>query len=104
SSTTTTTTSTTSSTMPVCPPSSGLDDALFNESFSCEEQVGADPISCVDVESSQQLRFTLLGGGGGDYEVRHVPDDGVIKTGTLVCTTFHWIALAPDQYTEEGTW
>lgn len=98
---TTTTSTTTSTTLAGCPAANGLDGALFNEKYSCEETSGG-PKYCSDLDSTIQLQFTLQGGGGTTYEVKHVPDDGVVKTGTLDCTTFTWIALAPDQYEETG--
>lgn len=101
----TTTTSTTSTTLDsCCPAANGLDNVQFNEVFTCQEQAGG-PIYCGEVGVEKNLLFQLkVGGGGGEYEVRHQPDDGVLKTGILDGTTFTWTALAPGEYTESGVW
>ena len=99
---TTTTSSTTTTTTSECPQPNALDERIYNEIYTCAESFqGSDPY-CADSNASDSIRFTHV--GGGEYEIRDVPDTGFVYNGTLTCRTFDWTALSPGEYTEGGTW
>ena len=98
-----TTTSTTTTTIPAgCPPANALDDRTYIEKYSCSESIGGGAPYCADLNASDSLRFNHL--GGGEYEVRDVPDTGFVYNGILTCRVFDWDALSPGEYTESGVW
>ena len=68
----------------------------------CDGSDGGGPRYCADFNESDSIRFTHT--GGGEYEVRDVPDTGFVYNGTLDCNVFDWDALSPGEYTESGVW
>jgi len=100
--TTTTTSSTTTTTSPDCPQPNALDERTYIEIYTCAESFQGSERYCADSNASDSIRFSHT--GGGQYEVRDVPDTGFIYNGTLNCRTFDWTALSPGDYTEAGTW
>jgi len=100
--TSTTTSSTTTTTSPACPQLDALDERTYVELYTCAESPqGGDPY-CAHSNASASIRFTHV--GSGDYQVRNVPDTGLLYNGTLACRTFEWNAVRPGEYTAIGTW
>jgi hypothetical protein len=85
-----------------CPQPDALDEQTYVERYTCAETFQGGAPYCADSNVSDNIRFNHV--GGGDYEVRNVPDTGFIYNGTLTCRTFEWNAVSPGEYTEVGTW
>ena len=80
-----------------------LDGKTYKEKYTCNEQFGGvPPTTCPDLNKVDTIGF--LSTGPNTFEVRDVPDNGYVLTGTLSGDTFIWSATSPLGYTETGTW
>lgn len=87
---------------PVAPPGVELDGFVFNEIFTCSQAFGSGTPFCADNQAPGQVRFAKT--SPSTYQVRDVPDTGLVYNGTLGGLDFTWNAVSPDGYTETGTW
>jgi hypothetical protein len=80
-----------------------LDGKIYNEKYTCNEQFGGvPPVTCPDLNEVDEINFVST--GPNTFEVRDVPDNGYVLTGTLSGSSFVWTAISPLGYHESGTW
>jgi len=75
---------------------------VYNEVFNCSQTPTGSAAFCADVNSTDQIQFTHM--GGGNFEVRDVPDTGFVAVGTFSGRTFNFTATSPAGFTEAGSW
>jgi hypothetical protein len=77
-------------------------DKVYNQAFNCSQTPTGGTAFCADANATGQVQITNL--GGGNWEVREVPDSGFVATGTWTGRTFNFTATNPAGFTETGSW